>query len=234
MAAENSNNDSSATSVLLLELAAYSKMIEQARSNGQTALAEKLQDNCVLFLYEAMLAACGFKRFVSEKMLVDYLTLHSDKKPDDETEEVRYYSGFRLDWMKNFTRVLPPEVAKQKRLADSLMIFDNYVVFHYDPDRAASAMTRAEEEAARKDPILFGLIKGSDKLYFIADWVDEFCDLTLKEVVDKLKAADYDDEHFDLKVTDYRKKLGTVGQALVDAELKDLDEIKRLAKIWLA
>ena len=189
IAAEN-EGEVDAIGAVLLEMAAYSKLIEQARNNGQTALEEKMKDGCLLFLYEAMLAGCAFNRFVSEAMLIEFLTIHRDKvatADDEEPERERYYSGFRLDWIKNFTRVLPPEVANKKALADSLMIFDNYVVFHYDPDKAASAMTRAEEEEARKDPILFGVIKGSDRLYFIADWVDEYCDLTLREVVDKLK-----------------------------------------------
>lgn len=233
VAAENEKEDAHIGN-LLLELAAYSKLIEQARANGQTAFVEKLQDTCLVFLYESVLAACGFNRFVSEEMLIDFLTMHSDKKPaEGEEEPKRYYSGFRLDWMKNFTRVLPDEVAKKKKLADSLLIFDNYVIFHYDPEKAASAMTRAEEEAARKDPILFGVIKGSDKLYFIADWIDEFCDLTLREVVTKLGEVDYKDGHFELRLSRYREQLGDIGKALLEAELKNLDEITRVVRAWL-
>jgi len=32
-----------------------------------------------------------------------------------------------------------------------------------------------------------GIIEGSEKLYYVADWEDEFCDLTLDDIVDKLK-----------------------------------------------
>lgn len=35
----------------------------------------------------------------------------------------------------------------------------------------------------RKDPILFGVIAGSNKLYFIGDWIDEYCDLRFDDVV---------------------------------------------------
>lgn len=238
VAAEN-HGDSMQVGDLLLELAAYSKLLEQAKGNGQTAFAEKLQDACVVFLYEGVLAACGFNRFISEEMLIDFLTMHTDKKAAEaeatktESTRTRYYSGFRLDWMKNFVRVLPPEVAHKKKLADSLLVFDNYVVFHYDPEQAASAMTKAEEEALRRDPILFGVVKGSKKLYFIADWVDEYCDLTLQEVVDKLKDANYDDSSFELRITEYRKKLGDIGEALLSSELKELDEIAAIVRTWL-
>ena len=44
-----------------------------------------------------------------------------------------------------------------------------------------------EEKRIKKDPILFGVIYGSNKLYYIADWVDEYCDLTWDQVVEKLE-----------------------------------------------
>ena len=34
-----------------------------------------------------------------------------------------------------------------------------------------------------KGPILFGVIAGSNKLYFIGDWIDEYCDLRFDDVV---------------------------------------------------
>ena len=35
-----------------------------------------------------------------------------------------------------------------------------------------------------KDPVVFGIIKETDKLYFVADWIDEYCDLTFRKIVD--------------------------------------------------
>jgi hypothetical protein len=228
------HDDASIVGIMLLELAAYGKLLEQAKENGQTALFESLQDNSIVFLYEAVLAACGFNKIITEKMLIEFLTMQPDKKPTDgQPEPKRYYSGFRLDWMKNFTRVLPVDVAAKKKIADELKIFDNYVVFHYDPEGAANAMTKAEIEAAKKDPILFGVIKNSNKLYFVADWIDEFCDLTMKEVVEKLKTDGKTDQDFELAMTNNRSKLGKIGNALIEAEFKEMDEIKRLAKAWL-
>jgi hypothetical protein len=40
------------------------------------------------------------------------------------------------------------------------------------------------EEEKKKDPILFGVIQNSRKLYFIGDWTDEFCDLTLDKMME--------------------------------------------------
>jgi hypothetical protein len=47
-------------------------------------------------------------------------------------------------------------------------------------------MTKAEVEKA-KDPILFGVLKGTRNLYFIGDWIDEYCDLTLDKFLSTLE-----------------------------------------------
>ena len=92
----------------------------------------------------------------------------------------------RLDYIKNFTRVIPSDVQKEKKKADKLKVFDNYVILHYDPLKKNVAPTAKEKEADRKkkaDPILFGVIAESHDLYYITDWVDDTCDLTLDEFV---------------------------------------------------
>jgi hypothetical protein len=81
--------------------------------------------------------------------------------------------------------MIPPDIIDRKLEMDGLGIFDNYVVLHYDPDKKSWAETQAEI-AARRDPILFGLMSGSRNLYFVGDWIDEKCDLTLEQIVDQL------------------------------------------------
>ncbi len=78
---------------------------------------------------------------------------------------------------------------KKKVLADNLQVFDNYVILYYDPTGKSFSLTeyeKAEEERIKKDPILFGVIKDSDKLYYIDSWIDDLCDLTWDQVVEKL------------------------------------------------
>jgi hypothetical protein len=115
-----------------------------------------------------------------------------------EDQIVTFYKesekGLRLHYVKNFTRMIPEQVVKLKEKADNLMVFDNYVVLYYDKDAKTFKETQAEF-MKRKDPILFGVIRNSRKLYYIADWVDEFCDLTLNDLINKfgndaIKASD--------------------------------------------
>ena len=150
----------------------YAEAIHQAQMAGQQALVESLERNLRVARTEAQLAATGAVRFVSEETIVKFAK---------QTKR-----GLRLDWIKNFARPLPNDVLEVKLKTDGLGIFDNYVVLHYDPDGRATQMTEAEVAEAKKDPILFGVIENRRRLYFIADWVDEQCDLTLDQIADTL------------------------------------------------
>ena len=70
---------------------------------------------------------------------------------------------------------------------------------HYDPNKEASEMTEKEVED-KKDPILFGLIQGSDKLYFVGDWIDDVCDLTFDELVEVLGEDGIDETKLDVNM----------------------------------
>lgn len=148
----------------------YLLAIEQARDMGQQALVDKLLSGMFVAKYESILRASGFNKYIQESTIVGFA-----KKTQ---------KGLRLDYIKNFARPIPQEVMDLKKKADSLYVFDNYCILHYDPSGKSYEQTAKEKEADRKrkaDPILFGLIEGSTKLYYIADWIDEYCDLTLEQ-----------------------------------------------------
>lgn len=152
-------------------LAGYQKALTDAKRNGQTALFEKLGRDVSAVKAETQLHAIGLAKYLTEETLVDFVK----KCP----------KGLKLSWVKNYMRVIPDEVSLTKQKCDSLGLFDNYAVLHYDPSNKAWAETHAEKER-RKDPILFGLMAGRRRLYFVGDWVDELCDLTLEQIADLL------------------------------------------------
>lgn len=160
----------------------YVNSIKQATELGQVALAEQLLAKKDLIKLETILIQNNFHKFVSEKDVVQFGTKFGIK-------------NLHLTWVKNFNRMIPAEVYEQKRKADALKVFDNYVILHTDATGESVSET-AEERKKRiereKDPILFGLIKDSRKLYYIGDWVDDYCDLTLDKVLSVLekKACD--------------------------------------------
>jgi len=149
----------------------YLRALHNAVDIGQTALQEELLKGLITNKYESLLYAEGYYKVIDEKTMVDFV-----KKCE---------KGLSLDYIKNFSRPIPENVAEKISKLNELEIFDNYVVLHYDPKKTAFKETEYEI-AKRKDPIIFGLIAGSRNLYYVTDWIDEFCDLTLEKFVDTL------------------------------------------------
>lgn len=149
----------------------YLIALHNAAKIGQTAMVEQLLREMVANRYESVLFAEGYYYAITEEQMVDFV-----KKCE---------KGIRLDYLKNYSRVIPNEVVDKIDKVNQLEIFDNYVVLYYDPDGKVYKET-AKEEAKRKDPIIFGVIASSKKLYYITDWIDEYCYLTLEQFVDTL------------------------------------------------
>lgn len=158
-------------------LAKYKTVLINAQDNNQIALIEKIKDYAKTLKYELVLSTSKFNKFLTEKDIVDFHNVASVHE--------KYRTGLCLTYVKNFVKVIPNEVTEAKKEADKLKVFDNYVVLHYDYSGKAVEDTKAEKEK-KKDPILFGVISGSKNLYFIGDWIDEYCDLTLDVVIKKL------------------------------------------------
>ena len=154
----------------------YIVALKNVEQTGQKALKEKLLRNIVINRYESILYARGIYHVVFENELLEFY-----KKSE---------KGVNLTYIKNFIRPLPSEVVDKIVETNKLEIFDNYVVLHYDPEKKSYQQTLEEkkkEYEKRRDPILFGVIQGSDKLYYITDWVDEYCDLTLDKFVETIQ-----------------------------------------------
>ena len=146
-------------------------------TTGQVALKESLFEQLTINKYESVLWANNMYKAISEEKIIEFIKGSA--------------KGIALDYISNFTRVIPPNVIKKKIEVDKLGVFDNYVILHYDPESKSYMQTEEEkrkEVEKKKDPILFGVIMGSDKLYFIDDWTDEYCDLTFETITEKLGA----------------------------------------------
>lgn len=150
-------------------LLGYRQAAIVAENSGQTALKESLNEKYNICYSELKLKDIGFNKYISEENIINFVK----KCP----------KGLRLDYIKNFTRQIPESIIDKKNKCDNLFLFDNYVIMHYDPTSKSYKETQREIEL-KKDPILFGLIKGSRKLYFIDEWIDEICDLNLDQIAE--------------------------------------------------
>ena len=151
----------------------YLLAIKKAKLMGQTALIDQWLGRMFIAKYESFLRAKGFHHKITEAQLVKFVK--KTKK------------GVVLTYVKNFSHPIPDQVLQKKLEADDLHVFDNYVILHYDPSGKVYVKTEQEKEkerSYRSDPILFGLIADSRDLYYITDWTDEYCDLTLDKFLE--------------------------------------------------
>jgi hypothetical protein len=164
-------------------------LYNRAEKFNQTALQESLKKELGRIHKEITLRKHNFSRFISEDVVVKL----SINAPD-----------INLTWIKNFIRPIPLDVTKKYLEAQAIDVFDNYVVMHYG-DPTDSVAETEEEIEKRKDPILFGVFRESKRLYFIADWIDEYCDLTLEKLIKLSDIKDSDLLLTDEKIADVRK-----------------------------
>lgn len=148
----------------------FKAIMEHAKTFGQTVLVEKIQDELSVIKAETQLYAIELTTVILEEQVLKF----AKDSP----------RALQLDWIENFTRVIPEKILATKAKADELKIFDNYVILHYDPNKKNVELTKKQKRDG-KDPILFGVINNSRKLYYVGDWIDEYCDLTLEAFVDK-------------------------------------------------
>lgn len=165
--------EANALTTLHLRQDELTSMLAQAEKAGQRDLITKIQTEWGRLQTENALYAAGVRKCLTEQQLLIFV---------DNCEK-----GLCLDWVRNFIRVIPPEALEAKVKCDTALLFDNYCILHYDPDQTATTeKARADDTAKRRDPILFGMLKDVRKLYFVADWIDDTCNLTFEDVAKKL------------------------------------------------
>lgn len=89
--------------------------------------------------------------------------------------------------LERYEREIPDEIVDV--IAATKDIFDKmYVVY---TDYTGKEERKIEAERKQKDPILFGTFQNKDykvcidRFYYLGDWIDEFCDLTLDKMVNE-------------------------------------------------
>lgn len=141
-------------------------ILEKLNKSGQTKVIEGIVWKKKILSYENIILNSDFKRYITEENLVKFI--------------LKTKKGLRLDYINCFDRIIPDSVIENKDKAEELKVFDNYVILHCDTN------VKNIQLVEKKDPILFGLIQGSDKFYFIDDWIDEKCDLTYDKIVKEM------------------------------------------------
>lgn len=157
----------------------YGVFIKLGEKYSKLGQKESLKKLCFLadtIKKEEKLIEIGITTFVYKDVIEDYIENVSDK-------------SVKIVELSRYMREIPDElvevVEKTKNIFDQL-----YVVF---TDYTGIEERKIEKERRDKDPILFGVFKNdrnvADRFYFIGDWVDEYCDLTLDKMIDEYKSV---------------------------------------------
>lgn len=135
---------------------------------------------------------------------------------EDITEYIQEVTKKRVKIieLERYERAIPKDVRNEYNKVKD--IFDAfYVVFtDYTGKETQKALKDREQYDIEKDPILFGSFKkdnySSDKFYFIGDWIDEYCDLTLSKMIREMSTTkDVNIEHT-LSLDDYKKAISKI------------------------
>lgn len=150
------------------------ELLNKYKITGQTKGMRKLLFHLDCIEKEREIVKTGIDTFVYR----DDIEYYIDNVADDVVKIIDIGS---------YEREIPDEVVdvidKVGGMFDQL-----YIVF---TDYTGEVERQVEEERRSKDPILFGVFQDEksrsviDRFYFLGDWVDEYCDLTLDKLVNE-------------------------------------------------
>lgn len=175
------------------------KLMEKYKTFGQEKAEKKLAFHMKTILHEYDLLQLGINRFVYKSDIENYIDNISNKP-------------VKIIEMKNYPREIPDEMIDIVNQTKD--IFDEFYVLF--TDYTGETFKEVEKE---RDPILFGgfcskdrsLI--ADRFYYLGDWIDEYCDLTLDKLIaetskDIVKEVEIPKYHEDLvaQLSSYEEK----------------------------
>ena len=191
-------------------------MIKRYQITGQTKSIEKLKFLLDIIELEIPIVKAGYNQFVYRWDVEEYI----DKISDD--------SVFIIE-MKNYEREFPDEVID--KIVKAKEVFgDNLFVIYTDYTK--KTQRKVAKERRERDPILFGaLVKNRvayDRFYYICDWEDEYCDLSLDKIVndwDKFHADDKESSSIVHKTIEHGLSIEEMKKMLQNATKNPVDEV---------
>ena len=182
-----------------LSPAEYFADIKQRKHTVTEAELKRIHENCLeLFAkYQITGQKTGMRKLMFHlqciekerelvKMGIDTFVYKGDVERyiDDIAKDV-----VKIIDIEHYEREIPDEIVEVVQTTKPL--FDQlYIVY---TDYTGKEERRVESERRDKDPILFGVFLSEesrcvvDRFYFLGDWEDEFCSLTLDRMVSETK-----------------------------------------------
>lgn len=154
------------------------ELLNKYRITGQSKGARKLLFHLDCIEKEREIVAAGVDTFIYRDDIEEYI--------DHIAKDV-----VKIIDLENYEREIPDEIVHVIEAVGSK--FDKlYVLF---TDYTGKVERRVEREQRSTDPILFGTFQDEknravvDRFYYLGDWEDEYCDLTLDKLVGEVKES---------------------------------------------
>lgn len=153
-------------------------LLNKYKATGQNKAAKKLIFHLECIEKEKEIIKHGIQTFVYRDDIEEFI--------ESISKDV-----VKIIELENYEREIPDDIAALvETVKDKFDKF--YVVF---TDYTGKVERQIKKERQEKDPILFGTLQDKntetviDRFYYIGDWEDEFCDLTLDKMVNQVKMS---------------------------------------------
>ncbi len=165
--------------VLNTRLRKLAHAVKRLELTGQQAALEEFPLALAVTLKEQEAAAIGCGRYV------DKSTVTLFKKIQTLAENVYFKK------LEDFPRLIPVDVERKLGAIRKQGVFDEYWVLYLD--YTDEELKTNKQKIIEKDPILFGTFSfAPTRFFYIADWIDEHCDLTIDKFIDVMTENDAD------------------------------------------
>ena len=150
------------------------ELLNKYKITGQKKGMKKLMFHLECIEKEREIVKMGINTFIYRDDIEEYI----DNVAKDTVKIIE---------LENYEREIPDEIVNL--IAEVKDKFDQlYVVF---TDYTGKVERQIKKERREKDPILFGTFQNQadrtviDRFYYLGDWEDEYCDLTLDKMVNE-------------------------------------------------
>lgn len=151
-------------------------LTEKYITTGQKAGVKKLIFHLETIEKEREIVKLGIDTFLYKDDIEEYI--------DNISNDV-----VKIIELENYEREIPDEIVETIKNVGH-QFTQLYVLF---TDYTGREERKVEKARIEKDPILFGTFQNKesrtviDRFYFLGDWIDEYCDLTLDKMVAEMK-----------------------------------------------
>lgn len=163
------------------QLQEIAEQLISAREIGLKRASHKLAFLYQVILKEQILVTKGYTSFVYLEDVAKWIDTVNPK------------NSIKICELDRYPRLIPSDSAKKIKEVSDLNIFDLICIIYTDYTEQDINTTAEKEMVQRnRDPIAVGMFHSDimnfkhDRLYFITDWEDEYCDLTFVRMIERM------------------------------------------------